>query len=355
MSPASALQACLLASLACPASATAQTRAAEPDRLFRDDRVLEIELRGPIETLMDERSDEEQLGATIRWTEADGRAVEVAVQIRARGNYRRQARVCSLPPIRLNFKTADVENTLFDSQDKLKVVTHCDYRSGRHDRYVLREYVAYRLLNLLTDISYRVRLLRMTYVETDDDNDTRTAFAFVIEDKDRFAARTGLPVVEIPGTRVEHLEPAYTNLVSVFEYMIGNTDFSPIAGPPDDDCCHNMHLFGSLEEALFPVPYDFDITGIVDAPYATPNPEFRLRNIRDRLYRGRCVNNEHLASTIRHFTEAKPALYALIADEPNLDRSSRRALTGYLDSFYKTIGNPRAVERRIIRRCLGPS
>ncbi len=325
--------------------------AADADPLFRSHDVVELTIRGPIKTIVRERSDEEDLPAVARWQEADGQVVETEIGIRARGNYRRQRDNCLFPPIRLDFKKSAVEDTLFHKQNKLKLVTHCRDGHKLYQSVVQHEYVVYRMLNELTDLSYRVRLLRVTYEDTESD-DVRREYAMAIEHKDRFAKRTGLPVVEISGTSVSALEPEYTNLVSVFQYMIGNTDFSPIAGAKGEDCCHNTNLFGDEDTALYPVPYDFDMSGFVDAPYAVVNPKFRLRSVRSRLYRGRCVNNEHLPATIARFIAAKPRLFAIIEGHELLTGSRDRKARRYLEDFYKTIEDSRDVERKLIDRCI---
>lgn len=325
----------------------------QPDPLFQSDEILEIHITAPISTLMSERSDDAYLPATISWTEPDGRSVEVDIGLRARGNYRRNKDTCRFPPIRLNFKKADVEDTLFHKQDALKLVTHCKDNSSRYEQLVLREYLIYRMANALTDRSYRARLLGVRYTDTESDKDDRVTLGIVIEHKDRFAKRTGLEELEIPRTRLAALDPAYTNLMSVFNFMIGNTDYSPIAGPDGENCCHNANLFTAEGGPIYPVPYDFDMSGMVSAPYATPNPRFNLRTVRQRLYRGHCANNSHLPATLQVFRDQRDSLYALIDNEVLLTSSTAKSMRKYLDSFYDIIDDSRGVDRYIIRECRG--
>lgn len=322
------------------------------DPLFASQDVLALHVSGPMTTLTRDRPDDVDLPGSASWQEADGSTVTVDVGIRARGNYRRRRETCRFPPVRLNFRKDDVADTLFHKQDVLKLVTHCRDRSSRYEQLVLREYLVYRMLNVLTDLSYRVRLLRITYTDTESDADDRNTIAFVIEHKSRFEKRTGLPVVEIESTRVDRLAPDYANLMAIFQYMIGNTDFSPIAGAAGEECCHNVHLFGSEERALFPIPYDFDMSGMINAPYASPNPRFDLRNVRQRLYRGRCVNNDLLPPTLSLFRERREQLYELVANEPLLTNGTRRSMTSYLNSFFKEIDNEAAFIRQLTRECV---
>jgi hypothetical protein len=138
----------------------------------------------------------------------------------------------------------------------------------------------------------------------------------------------------------------------VFEFFIGNTDFSPIAGAPDNECCHNYVLFGNDIGPLIAIPYDFDQSGIVDAPYAAPNERFRIRNVRQRLYRGRCANNGHVAASLHEFRDRRDAIYALVHEQEGLESSMRERIVRYIDKFYDLTDEPRDVERQIINRCI---
>jgi len=333
------------------AGAAAQTPA-EPDRLFQNHDLLEIRIVGPITTLTRKRPDDEDLPATATWTDSDGRTVEVSVGLRTRGNYRRDRKNCTFPPVRLNFKSSEVVDTLFEKQDKLKLVSNCKKSSSRYEQAVLREYLSYRFLNVLTDVSYRVRLLRVTFDDTESKR-SHDSYAFAIEHKDRFSKRTNLPIVEIPGTTPSQLNPVFANLMSVFGFLMGNTDFSQIAGAEGENCCHNVNLYGGEATGLFPVPYDFDITGMVNAPYASPNPRFNLRSVRHRLYRGRCINNQHLPASLEKFAQAKNTLYALVENQEQLSSSSRKNMRSYLNSFFKIIEDPKAFDKKITQACSG--
>lgn len=354
MTPGKRASGWLVIALSFVATATFAQSAKAPDPLFQSVEPLEIRISGPISTLMRERSDEVDLPATASWRETDGRTVEVSIGLRARGNYRRNKKTCRFAPIRVDFKTSDVKGSVFHKQDKLKLVTHCRKLSN-FEQSVLREYVAYRMLNVLTDISYRVRLLNVTYSDTDSEDRETRAYAFVIESKDRLSQRIGLPIVEVPGVEQAELDPGFTNLISVFQYMMGNTDFSPLAGAKGENCCHNTNLFGGDETALFAIPYDFDITGMVNAPYATPNPRFKLRSVRERRYRGRCAFNAHLPESLQAFRDKKEALYALVENEAVLTKSSKNGMRKFLRSFYKVIDNPKSLDRRIVTACVGPA
>jgi len=330
------------------ASAAAQV-SEPPDLLFQDNEILQVTITAPLTTLVRERPTEDDLSGMFQYTEIDGNPGNLEVQIRTRGHFRHAN--CDFPPLWLNFKKSQTDETLFDKQDRLKLVVHCD-DSKRYEQIVLREYLAYRLLNAITDLSFRARLLRVTYVDSEEQRDEQVRYAFLIEHKNRLAERIDRKDLKIERTTLSSIQPDYLNLTSVFEFFIGNTDFSPLAGAPGNECCHNYVLFGNDVDPLLAIPYDFDQSGFVDAPYAIPNEQLRIRTVRQRLYRGRCANNSHLTTSLREFENNRDALYALIHEQEGLDSKVRKRIIRYIDDFYEVIDNPRQVERKIINRCL---
>jgi hypothetical protein len=320
-----------------------------PDPLFQDDDTLRVTITAPLTTLVRKRPKDDYLPGVFQYVDTDGTEVKFDLEIRTRGHFRHET--CDYPPLLLNLKKNQTEGTLFDKQNKLKLVIHCD-ASERYEQTVLREYLAYRIFNAVTDMSFRVRLLRVTYVNTEKDGDGTVRYAFLIEHKNRLAARFDLQDLEIARTSVNSIKADQLNLTSVFAYLIGNTDFSPIAGPPDDECCHNYVLFGNDIDPIVAIPYDFDQSGFVDAPYAMPDSRFRIRSVKQRVYRGRCVNNEYVANSLQKCNDSREAIYALIAEQEGLESRVRKRLIRYIDEFYDLIGDPRDVERKIIGKCI---
>lgn len=320
-----------------------------PDPLFLVDDTLQVTITAPMTTLIKKRSKEEYLPAIFRYVDEDGTTVDLDLQIRTRGNFRHQT--CDFPPLSLNFKKSQTDNTLFDKQNKMKLVVHCE-NSGLYEQVLLREFVAYKLFGALTNMSFRVRLLRVTYVDSDKERDDQTHYAFLLEHKNRLAERYAMQELELQKAAIGALQPERLNLSSLFQYMIGNTDFSPVAGAPGRGCCHNYVLFGVEGAPIIPVAYDFDQSGLVNAPYASPNPAFRIRTVRQRLYRGRCVNNEHVATSIERFNEQHEQMNAIIAAQEGLEDRTRKAMIKYIDSFYALINDPRKVQRSIIDACI---
>ena len=334
--------------LATPAEAQVSGTA---DRLFQSQDVVAVRLAAPLATIMSNRKESEQFAGKLLYVDDAGNNIELDVEIRTRGKFRLQKTVCAFPPLRLNFKKSQTDGTLFDKQDKLKLVTHCKNRSERYEQALLREYLAYRILSQLTDISFRVRLLKITYEDTGARKPPRVAYGFVVEHKDRLEKRTGLKVLETERMIVSGLQPDYLNLVSVFHFLIGNTDFSPIAGP-EETCCHNHVLLGRDGNLLYSVPYDFDQAGLVNAPYAEPNSRFRLSSVRQRLYRGRCQNNQLLDETLEEYRQQRGAILQLPEEQVGLTDTTRRTVGKYLTQFYEIIDSPNMVDRNLVKKCI---
>ena len=342
----------ILIAIAFGATALGDDDAHEITPLFSSNEVLDVTLRGPFSTIMRKRSREKDLPATLTYDDAARGSVTVEIGIQARGRFRRQQEVCRWAPLRLNFRKSSLENTVFAGSDKMKLVTHCRNESERHTQALLAEHLAYRILNLVTDASFRVRLLRITYIDTDKKDRERVELGFLIEHKDQVARRIGLAVNEAPKIAIDALDARHTNLGSVYQYLIGNTDFSPIRAAPDEACCHNYVLFGTEEGRILSIPYDFDMSGLVDAPHAFPNPRFKLRNVKERLYRGRCPNNEHVDTSVRTFLEKKEAIYGLLDENEHFEPGKRENTLRFIDAFFATIEDPEEFRKKLVDRCL---
>jgi hypothetical protein len=330
-------------------ASSAAAKPGDADPLFRSDETLHVTLAAPLSTLVRERSSEEELQGTLSYTKPGGDTEAFDIKLRARGHSRHQ--ICDIPPLWLNLKKSQVKDTLFDKQDKLKLAVHCK-DSERYEQTLLREYVAYRILNLATPLSFRVRLLRITWVDTEGEREQQVRYAFLLEHKNRLGKRIDRKDLKIDETSVAALDPEHLNLTSVFQFLIGNTDFSPIAKPEYNECCHNYVLFSNDKDLLVAIPYDFDQSGLVSAPYALPGHQFEIRNVRQRVYRGRCQNNDRLDESIDRFKTVRNNVFALIETQDGLTRSVRDLLADYVQQFYDIADDPRRVDRLMTRKCI---
>jgi hypothetical protein len=328
----------------------AATLAAVPARgqslLFDSHGVLELRIAADLRALMAERDslELEAFPATISYVAPSGEPVAVEASLRLRGHWRRQNRNCSFAPIKVEFPKGARGGTIFEEQGDLKLVVHCR-KGDRFQQYVLREYLVYRVYNLLTPVSHRVRLVRARYVDTSGRTDSLTAYAFFLENDRKLAQRNDTKLVEETGARWEHLDADHAALVSAFEYLIGGSDWS-LPG------LHNVLLLRHRETgAVLPVAYDFDWTGIVNTDYAKPDYRLPIRSVRQRLYRGICRTPEEWAPVLARFQAAKESLYTLYDSAAGLEPEYVRDTRRYLDEFYRVIGDPVRLRREMIEPC----
>jgi hypothetical protein len=313
--------------------------------LFEDDTPIEIELIGPVQTVIEQRKQPKPLPFTLR---AVGR--DYAITARARGKSR--LRVCDFPPIRVDFQGEATEGDLFAGQGKLKLVTQCrGQQSG--DMNALEEYMAYRIFSLLSEVAYRVRLLRITYTDPGHgvDEDLLHRWGFAIEPTAQLAERVGGADVDVSGVALKQLDPDQAALVYVFQYLIGNTDWSLVTSDGNEWCCHNGK-FIQIDNRLYYVPYDFDLAGLVDASYAKPDPSLRLRSVRKRKYRGFCTDSETLIHAIRRVNARKADMYQLFRDMPGLTDKARKKATTYLTQFFDKADNEEILLRSFEKQCI---
>lgn len=323
--------------------------------LFQDEEILKITIEAPFnELIRASRSGKDAFEGTLVLGLADG-PEDFAVKVSPRGNSRRTGGFCRFPPLRVNFKKKQAEGTLFQGQDKLKLVTHCQ-KSNRFQELYLKEYTAYKAYNILTPFSFRVRMAEVTYIDTDGKMDPLTRYGFFIEDIDHVGERVGLEELKIQKIKRPQLAPKEAALYALFQYFIGNLDWSNTQGPPGGDCCHNSKLLSPLEGPvggrIVPVPYDFDFSGLVDAPYATPPDNISVRNVRERLFRGYCLHNAELETAKNLFLEKEVELRAVFGDEAFLDEKARKKPLAYIDSFFETLKDPKKSRRVLQGKCL---
>lgn len=326
---------------------------ADGDGLFDSHTPLAVTLSGPLKTIERSKKKDERdyVAGTLTTVDGDGAPVELAVELKARGNFRRTH--CRQAPLRVRFDKEDRGATLFAKQRRLKLVLPCK-TSNSYEQLVVEEYLLYRVYQTLTDVSFRVRPLNLTLVDTDRKNKSRETFGFFIEDEDKMARRLGRKIGDWHAVEYIQHNPSQAALVELFMFMSGAHDWSILRGPPDEKCCHNariLHIRDTTTD-LLPVPYDFDFAGIIDAPYATPPEQLPIKRVRQRYFRGRCKSAELWQETFDRFRDKREAIYALYRDEPRLSSSNRSSALGYLDDFYDIIADPQRTERTITGRCI---
>lgn len=313
--------------------------------LFEDDAPLEIGLSGPVDILVSGKEERIELPFTLQ---IDDREIELLV--RSRGKSR--MRVCDFPPLRLNFEKAETAGTPFEGQGKLKLVVNC-HKGERADLDVLEEYAAYRIFALLSDVSYRVRLVKLTFKDTDDQppQGFRQSYGFLIEPLEQLAARVGGSVSAVPAVALKWMDAGQASLVYVFQYLVANTDWSFVAPDEEASCCHNIHMV-DVNEKLFPVPYDFDLAGLVNASYAAPDASLHIKQVTRRVYRGFCTDEQVLREAVATVVSRQEEILDVIRSLPIDSDKARADRIKYLQKFFDEASDGNRLISKFEKSCL---
>ena len=319
--------------------------------LFECNRVLEIEIEVPLKELKRRAEDRPELPAVLRYVDQNGERVELGVRVTTRGHSRLE--MCSFPPLSLLLDKKDTKGTLFAKQKKLKIVLPCK-GGGRYRDYLLQEYGIYKAYEVVANPAFRVRLLDITFRDAEKPEKTEQQVAFFIESIKEVAARTDLDRVDDSFVPPDKVDMRNASTYEFFQFMIANTDWSKTKGPGDEECCHNGKMLAPKDSATgwFVVPYDFDQSGLIDAPYANPDDRLPIRSVRQRLFRGRCEYLTVMDDTIALFNERRPDIEAALASGEPTERTVK-SQNQYLDKFYEIINDPADREKFVEERCRG--
>ena len=329
-----------------PAAAEMERRRddSETRRLFRESNPLVFTLTADFKAVGKDRKpdSEKRFPAVVAVLGDDGQTRSIPVQLRTRG-HARLVQNCGFVPLRLEFPPDGTKGTPFEGQRALKLGTHCQ-GAKEYEQCALREYLAYRIFNLFTPRSFRVRLGRATYVDSRTGKTVATRYAMFLESERDLARRHDSRIAALPRTLFRHLDRQALLSTMLFEYMIGNTDFSIYVQ-------HNVRLLQDQAGVVHPVPYDFDYAGLVNAPYALPARGLNLKTVLERAYLGPCLTKEEMDALVAAFTEKKADVMALVESVEGLEAGSRRDAKAYLQEFYSVIERPRDAKRPLMDTC----
>ena len=331
---------------------TTSVQANQANPLFASEDVIKIKLTAPFSDLSRKaRSSTDPYPATLM---LDGFAPEThSISLAARGNSRRRPDVCRFPPLRVKFSEKPTTTSLFSKQKSLKLVTHCQ-KSKSKQKYALLEYSAYQLFNVVTPESLRVRMAEIEYIEAKSGKVIATRLGFFIEDTDDAAERNRLKEIDRASVSKGQLSPEAAARYSLFQYMIGNVDWSMQRGPDGKDCCHNTKLLGATKNSgtnFKLVPYDFDFSGLVNAPYAVPPANVKISSVKVRKYRGLCIHNEALKRQVASFRQNRSRFEGVVSDVPGLSSKEKSKAIAYLSGFFDTLEDPKALDRKLLGSC----
>ena len=337
--------------LACLATAVPSECLADGYPLFNSEDTLELMLEVPMRELLRRAKKKPVLEGQLKYIAADGSDATIDLTITTRG--RSRLAQCSFPPLSITLDKDQVESTMFAGQRTLKIVTHCR-NADKYQRYLLQEFGIYKAYNLLSDHSFRVRMLNVTYRDSQQKRRDSMDSAFFIESDEEVAKRNEMTKIKTKTIASHQFDIAETNKYELFQYMIGNTDWAIKKGPGTENCCHNGKVIGHAgsENNWIVLPYDFDQSGIINTEYALPALDFGIRNVTIRLYRGRCAHNEQLGRTIALFKENRRDIQAALVPLALSKKDQKKALK-YVDAFFSTIDDSKKFDGRIIGKCRG--
>jgi hypothetical protein len=315
-------------------------------RLFRDSTALEVTIVTDLRALIRER-DSTRLRphtATVTYREPGGATKSLPARLRARGHFRRQARNCGFPPIRVDFAKADVQGTVFQGNDQLKLTTNCRPGNADYEQYILAEYALYRGYQAVSPKHFRTRLARVIYRDSAGAAPDVQSWAFFIEADNEVAKEHRTKLVPTRGALFADLHQEQLAITSLYEYMIANTDWS-ISG------LHNVSLMRDSIGAIHPVAFDFDWSGAVNARYSFPDARLGIRTVTERLYRGPCLTVADWEPVFARFTAARPRIESVYASLAELTPQRKRAALEFFEEFYRIIRDPRRVKSSLIDSC----
>lgn len=310
---------------------------------FNRNSILKLTIETNTKDLVTKKYKEEWQPLTLKMQEENGDSVSWKAKVRTRGNIRKQ--VCYYPPLKVKFKKKWLlKNGMDSTYNDLKIVVGCR-KGASYGDLVLKEYLTYKLYEELTDISFRTQLAEITFIDTEGKWKPMTTYAFIIENEDEMATRLNARCAKPKRLRSKYMYAHQLDKMTIFEYMIGNTDWSAHSS-------HNVRLIKCKDYPLpVPIAYDFDYSGLVNAPYAVHGEGIDIEKITERLYLGICREDGVLEEQIPLFNEKKDKFYQIINEFEYLNSKKKKIIISYLDDFYDVLNNPKRFKRNISDSC----
>lgn len=312
--------------------------------IFDDAELMRITLTFNIKKYQREKFEGEYMPVHFHYQFNDSIYLEKDMRLKARGEFRRSH--CSLAPFWLNIRKADVANKNLQDTKRIKVVTNCRGSKVYND-YVLKEYLCYKIYNIISPVSFRVRLVSMKYVDTGRKNKVTEGWAFLIEPEEMVAERHEALVVKKDDLAMRLMKPGQLDVAALFMYMIGNPDFSIIGR-------HNVKILGMPgfgEEGYTVVPYDFDYSGLVNAVYAIPGENLGISSVRDRYFLGLCRSDETFGEAIDYINLYRDEILQLVRDFEYLGEKDKKYMIGYLEEYFNQASEHNRLLPSLNRTC----
>jgi len=312
--------------------------------LFSIDEPLNLTLEFNIKQFSRSKMKEEYQPAEMTCYVNDSFHVTHNVRVKARGIFR--LGFCSMPPFWVNIRHSGIEAEDMTDVIKMKVVTRCRPTSI-YDSYVLREYLVYKIWNILSPYGFNVRLVRLTFIDTGRNNKTESNWGFIIEPEEMMAERNNCMPIKNDRLSVRTVNQEIMDKVALFSYMIGQADYS-VTGR------HNLKILSPKEygtTGFIPVPYDFDYSGLVNTSYSTPDPDLGISSVRERYFLGSCRSLEEYEETVKWLASYRDEIEDLIRNFQYLDEDDRTKMIDYIESYYQETERKNFIQANIQSTC----
>jgi len=275
---------------------------------------------------------------------SDDFQVTDSVLVKPRETIRRK--ICNLPPIWVKIGNSGIRTDSLQNEFRMNMVLRCK-NAAQYESYVLREYLVYKIYNITTPFSYRVRLVRLTIIDTGNGNEVTEDWAFLQEPDELMTLRLNGMMIKKDVLSINTVNPEVINSLSMFQYMIGNTDYS-VTGQ------HNLKILVSKEygpTGFIPVPYDFDYSGLVNTDYAIPSETLGTTSVQERFYLGPCRPKQVHEETIQKLAQFNDEIMVYIKDFEYLEDKEKVDMIEYLDSYFKESKESWFIDRKIAPTC----
>jgi len=320
---------------------SAQSPKINRQSFFLDDNVIEVTLTTDIKKLRTNKKVPSWQPADITMQFADSSVINEKINVQPRGLYRKNN--CDMASLMFGFKTPT--SPKLSPLKKLKFVGGCS-SSKMDEELLIKEYVTYKIYNFISVMSFRVRLLHINYKDSKEKAKSYSQYGFLIEDMKDLADRNNCVERKKGNYGPDDGDRIQSNLVCLFQFMIGNTDWSLRQ-------FHNIKLMAPKNDTLampYVIPYDFDFAGIVNAPYAIPNEGLGITTVTERLYRGFERTMDELQVNIDKFKEKKDAITFYVSNFPLLSTRVKKEMVNYLQEFYEVIDSQKSIKASFISR-----
>ena len=316
------------------------------DSGFFKNQLIDISIRMSIKEIKKTRNDSIYQPHLLSYQTAPGKSDSLVVQIKSRGNFRFNQ--CYYPPLWIKFYKKTANGTPFQGYKKMKLVLPCKSSAGNAE--VIREYLCYKLFEQISPWAFKARLARINFIEPKNKADKRTElFGIFLEDVKETASRLGGQTKPSLKLHPHLLDDTSTARLYLFEYLISNTDWSTINQ-------HNTKLIFLSPARYAAIPYDFDMSGLVNAPYAVvtevPGESLDVKSVKDRVYMGFCLQQPIMEAVRMEFLGKQPQLMEIPRQYRDLlgDRDLRQT-NRYLLEFFEILKNDKEFAMKILNRC----